>query len=123
MGVADRKEMAAGDVVKRTATVVSLWEVPVSLGEDAGISPGRYGFADKEVVLFLVVFVRNHFEKHSTEHSFDGGDVATFELEKFSAAFFNLVGFVELAHRTQVKRFAGNFQRRQGQHEVAGHCQ
>ena len=71
MGVADRKEMAAGDVVKRTATVVSLWEVPVSLGEDAGISPGRYGFADKEVVLFLVVFVRNHFEKHSTEHSFD----------------------------------------------------
>ena len=109
MGVADRKEMTAGDVVKRPATVVTFREVPVSLGEDAGISPGRHGFSDKEVVVFFVVFVRNHFEKHSTEHSFDGGNVATFELEKLGAAFFNLVGFVEFAHRTQVKRFAGNF--------------
>ena len=55
MGVADRKEMTAGDVVKRPATVVTFREVPVSLGEDAGISPGRHGFSDKEVVLFLVV--------------------------------------------------------------------
>ena len=109
MGVADRKKMTAGDVVKRTATVVTFREVPVPLGEDAGISPGCHDFSDKEVVFFFVVFVRNHFEKHSTEHSFDGGNVATFELEKLGAAFFNLFGVVEFSHRTQVNRLAGNF--------------
>ena len=120
VGVADRKEMTAGDVVKRPAAVVTFREVPVPLGEDAGISPGRHGFSDKEVVLFLVVFVWNHLEKHRTQHTFDGGDVAAFKFEELGAAFFDLVGFVEFAHRAQIKRFASNGQRRQGQHEVAG---
>ena len=59
MGVADRKEMTAGDVVKRPAAVVTFREVPVSLGENAGISPGRHGFSDKEVVFFFFFFVLN----------------------------------------------------------------
>ena len=48
------------------------------------------------------------------------GDVVAFKFEELGAAFFDLVGFVEFAHRAQIKRFASNGQRRQGQHEVAG---